>query len=200
MIVRFGAELRLQGEGVAGYDHLTGFEPVDDLDPSSAPSAKRDRNRLDAALHRDEHHVAAFDLLDSFLRQDDAALLAPAWDNANPNALTLGQPTWGTAELKHDGGGAAFSIKGRGHGPDPRFDHPAGGQLYLGPVAGLNALGIAHRNGGVDLESAGEGLARRLGARVAHVRPEALGHWFHGCVFPDQLTDDDLRDLLRAAR
>ena len=52
----------------------------------------------------------------------------------------------------------------------------------------------------VDLESAGEGLARRLGARVAHVRPEALGHWFHGCVFPDQLTDDDLRDLLRAAR
>jgi hypothetical protein len=32
------------------------------------------------------------------------------------------------------------------------------------------------------------------------VRPEAPGHWFHGCVFPDPLTDADLRDLLRAAR
>ena len=164
MIVRFGAELRLQGEGVAGHDHLTGFEPVDDLDPSSAASATRHRHRLNAALHRDEHHVAAFDLLDSFLRQDDAALLASTRDKTNPNALTLGQPAWGAAELKHDGGGAAFSIKGRGHGPDPRFDHPAGGQLYLGPVAGLNALGIAHRNGGVDLESAGVGHVEQLGS------------------------------------
>ena len=89
MIVRFGAELRLQGEGVPGDDRLTGFEPVDDLDPPSAASAKRHRNRLNTALHRDEHHVAAFDLLDSFLGKDDTALLAPAWDNANPNALSL---------------------------------------------------------------------------------------------------------------
>jgi serine/threonine protein kinase len=52
----------------------------------------------------------------------------------------------------------------------------------------------------VDLESGGEGPARRLAARVAHVRSDALGHWFHGCVFPDALTDADLRDLLRSAR
>lgn len=51
----------------------------------------------------------------------------------------------------------------------------------------------------VDLESAG-GATRGLAARVANVRSEALGHWFHGCVFPNPLTDTDLRALLRTAR
>jgi hypothetical protein len=52
----------------------------------------------------------------------------------------------------------------------------------------------------VDLESANGGPARALSARVAHVRSEALGHWFHGCVFSAPLTDADLRDLLRTTR
>jgi hypothetical protein len=51
----------------------------------------------------------------------------------------------------------------------------------------------------VDLESS-SGTPRELPARVANVRSEAAGHWFHGCVFPDPLTDADLRDLLRTAR
>jgi serine/threonine protein kinase len=51
----------------------------------------------------------------------------------------------------------------------------------------------------LDLEST-TGAVRGLPVRVAHVRSEALGHWFHGCVFPDPLTDTDLRDLLRTAR
>jgi serine/threonine protein kinase len=51
----------------------------------------------------------------------------------------------------------------------------------------------------VDLESSG-GTARELPARVVNVRSEAAGHWFHGCVFPEPLTDADLRDLLRTTR
>jgi serine/threonine protein kinase len=52
----------------------------------------------------------------------------------------------------------------------------------------------------VEVEGGGEQPARRLAARVAHVRPEALGHWFHGCVFADPLSDQALREWLRAAR
>jgi serine/threonine protein kinase len=51
----------------------------------------------------------------------------------------------------------------------------------------------------VDLEST-TGAVRGLAVRVTNVRSEALGHWFHGCVFPSALTDADLRDLLRTAR
>jgi hypothetical protein len=51
----------------------------------------------------------------------------------------------------------------------------------------------------VDLESA-TGAVRGLAARVVNVRPEALGHWFHGCLFREPLTDADLRDLLRTTR
>jgi hypothetical protein len=35
---------------------------------------------------------------------------------------------------------------------------------------------------------------------VANVRSEALGHWSHGYVSRDPLTDADLRDLLRTTR
>ena len=42
----------------------------------------------------------------------------------------------------------------------------------------------------LDLEST-TGAVRGLPVRVAHVRSEALGHWFHGCVFPNPLTDTD---------
>jgi serine/threonine protein kinase len=46
--------------------------------------------------------------------------------------------------------------------------------------------------------SAGPGVPpRRLAARVVRVVPEKAGHWLHGCAFPDRLTDDELKTLLR---
>jgi hypothetical protein len=52
----------------------------------------------------------------------------------------------------------------------------------------------------VEMEAAAGRPARKIAVRVANIRSEALGHWFHGCVFIDPLTDQDLRNLLRSAR
>jgi serine/threonine protein kinase len=41
---------------------------------------------------------------------------------------------------------------------------------------------------------------RALRVRVVRVGADALGHWFHGCVFAHPLTDDDLAALLGEAR
>ncbi len=41
---------------------------------------------------------------------------------------------------------------------------------------------------------------RNLAAKVAHVRAEGLGHWFHGCVFAAPLTEQELVELLRTAK
>jgi hypothetical protein len=52
----------------------------------------------------------------------------------------------------------------------------------------------------VEIEAADGKPGRHLTARVAHVRADSLGHWFHGCTLPNPLADADLRDILRCAR
>ncbi len=48
----------------------------------------------------------------------------------------------------------------------------------------------------VDLRSPDGSLNRSLEMRVARVRPASRGCWFHGCVFEQPLSKEDLRKLL----
>ena len=57
MIVRFGAELRLQGEGVPGDYRLTGFEPVDDLDPHTPADPAKAHSLTQLRMARTRHPV-----------------------------------------------------------------------------------------------------------------------------------------------
>ncbi len=41
--------------------------------------------------------------------------------------------------------------------------------------------------------------ARTLRARVVRVEPDSLGHWVHGCLFAQELAQEELASLLRQA-
>jgi hypothetical protein len=48
----------------------------------------------------------------------------------------------------------------------------------------------------VDLLCPERNFARTIQARVARIRREPDGHWYHGCAFERALDDEELRALL----
>jgi hypothetical protein len=42
------------------------------------------------------------------------------------------------------------------------------------------------------------GGPKAVAARVANVRPDVDGYWFHGCAFPEPLTGTQLRAMVTA--
>lgn len=48
----------------------------------------------------------------------------------------------------------------------------------------------------VDMQGTDPSVTRELSARVNHVKPEGLGHWLHGCSFPEPLSQEELQQLV----
>ncbi len=51
----------------------------------------------------------------------------------------------------------------------------------------------------IELSAGPDASPRRLAARVVRIVPEKAGHWIHGCMFREKLTEDELTSLLRFA-
>ena len=51
----------------------------------------------------------------------------------------------------------------------------------------------------IELSAGPDVPPRRLSAKVVRIIPEKTGHWTHGCAFAKQLSEEELRTLLKFA-
>src|SRR5262249_59975398 len=70
-------------------------------------------------------------------------------------------------------------------------------------AGGLGRLGAGRFEGGtvltIEFAATATTPARRVAVKVVRVRPEALGHWVHGCAFAAPLKEHELSMLLGEA-
>ena len=87
----------------------------------------------------------------------------------------------------------------RGGGPDNEEFWPL--VIRDLSIAGVGVLLARRFELGTELSielSAGPDVPpRRLPAKVVRIVPEKTGHWMHGCVFADKLSEDELDTLLK---
>ena len=67
-----GAKLRLENECAFSGDHGARLDASENLDAATAALARSHGGCLEAAVHLNEHDIAAFHRLDGTLRDDDA--------------------------------------------------------------------------------------------------------------------------------